>query len=255
VCCAQWLTCLCAGTGEPAAHQRTHARCRWLVSHCPLCPGSCATSPAPAQGDQLTIIMNSIITSCSCKRRQGASADKLHVKAATLIPLVGHARSKQYCHQLNVPVQLVDLLVGWRAKTPCLQISGGLPQKMLTRRHTREEVETLTLRKTKTHRDASEAAGVPLYSVIRYACCCAAVQGAALPLPQRITDLHSAQPCLGSLAHHWKALSLEVYSDFSLPESSVLAMHGENAIEKACRDIQPERALETPHAIGMHTRI
>lgn len=140
-------------------------------------------------------------------------------------------------------------------KPPGLQISGGLPQKMLTRRHTREEVERSTLIEAKTHRNASEAAGVPLYSVIRYACCCAAVQGAPLPLPQRITDLHSAQPCLGSLAHQWKALSLEVYSDFSLPESSVLAMHGENAIKKACQDVQPERALETPHAIGMHARV
>ena len=35
-----------------------------------------------------------IITRFSC-RRQGASADKLHVKAAKFLPLVGLARSKQ----------------------------------------------------------------------------------------------------------------------------------------------------------------
>ncbi len=34
------------------------------------------------------------ITRFSC-RRQGASADKLHVKAARFLPLVGLARSKQ----------------------------------------------------------------------------------------------------------------------------------------------------------------
>ncbi|EIE22539.1 hypothetical protein COCSUDRAFT_33311 [Coccomyxa subellipsoidea C-169] len=35
-----------------------------------------------------------VITRFTC-RRQGASADKLHVKAATILPLVGLARSKQ----------------------------------------------------------------------------------------------------------------------------------------------------------------
>ncbi len=36
-----------------------------------------------------------IITRVSCHRRQGASADKLQLKAATILPLVELARSKQ----------------------------------------------------------------------------------------------------------------------------------------------------------------
>ncbi|EIE18031.1 hypothetical protein COCSUDRAFT_45659 [Coccomyxa subellipsoidea C-169] len=40
------------------------------------------------------VIVIIIITRFSC-RRQGASADKLHVKAAKFLPLVGLARSKQ----------------------------------------------------------------------------------------------------------------------------------------------------------------
>ena len=44
----------------------------------------------------IVIIIIIIITRFSCRRQlQGASADKLHVKAAKFLPLVGLARSKQ----------------------------------------------------------------------------------------------------------------------------------------------------------------
>ena len=43
---------------------------------------------------QSVMVIIIIIARFSC-RRQGASADKLHVKAAKFLPLVGLARSKQ----------------------------------------------------------------------------------------------------------------------------------------------------------------
>ena len=43
----------------------------------------------------LSLIVILIIITCFSCRRQGASADKLHVKAAKFLPFVGLARSKQ----------------------------------------------------------------------------------------------------------------------------------------------------------------
>ena len=116
-----------AGLGQPEADSDVHKMAMNIGRRPSIEDGTDITvevhilhsfAAADFRGQQLRVVVGgfirhaapgviiAIITGCSCQKRQGASANKVHVEASTKIPLLGLTRSKQDNHTVGTVLSI-----------------------------------------------------------------------------------------------------------------------------------------------------